>query len=235
MKKLIKLPKRALKTNVVYCADNLEVMKQLPPESIHLIYVDPPFNTGTLRKSKAWDKEVQVGDFDDKWGGGINSYVLWLENRLREMHRLLKSNGVLCVHLDYKSVHYVKVCLDKLFGYGNPDKGAKHLVNEIVWAYKSGGASKKTFSKKHDTILCYSKTNKYTFNPQTEKSYNREFKPYNFKGVEEFYEELEFCKAENKCKLYYTIINARDVFNIDMVGRTSSERCGYPTQNRELY
>ena len=70
MKNLIKFPKRPLKTNVVYCADNLQVMKQLPPESIDLIYIDPPFNTGTLRKSKAWDKEVQIGDFDDKWGGG---------------------------------------------------------------------------------------------------------------------------------------------------------------------
>ena len=69
MSNLIKFPKRALKTNIVYCADNLQVMKQLPSESIDLIYIDPPFNTGTLRKSKAWDQEVQTGDFDDKWGG----------------------------------------------------------------------------------------------------------------------------------------------------------------------
>ena len=62
-------PSRKLKPNVVYCADNLEVMKQLPSESIDLIYIDPPFNTGSVRKSKAWDKEVQLGDFDDKWGG----------------------------------------------------------------------------------------------------------------------------------------------------------------------
>ena len=62
-------PKRRLKPNTIYCADNLEVMKQLPAESINLIYIDPPFNTGTVRKSKAWDKEVQLGDFDDKWGG----------------------------------------------------------------------------------------------------------------------------------------------------------------------
>ena len=72
---LIKFPQnRTLKTNVVYCADNLEVMRQLPAESIDLIYIDPPFNTGTIRKSKAWDSEVQISCFDDKWGGGISSY-----------------------------------------------------------------------------------------------------------------------------------------------------------------
>ena len=70
MSNILKLPiNRTLRKNVVYCADNLEVMKQLPGESIDLIYIDPPFNTGTLRKSKAWDQEVQTGDFDDKWGG----------------------------------------------------------------------------------------------------------------------------------------------------------------------
>lgn len=69
---LMKFPQyRKLKTNIVYCADNWEVMKQLPSESIDLIYIDPPFCTQTTRKSKAWDEEVQTGDFDDNWGGGI--------------------------------------------------------------------------------------------------------------------------------------------------------------------
>ena len=69
MGSVIKMPKRSLKTNVIYCADNLQVMKQLPGDSIDMIYIDPPFCTQTTRKSKAWDKQVQIGDFDDKWGG----------------------------------------------------------------------------------------------------------------------------------------------------------------------
>ena len=59
MSNLIKFPKRTLKKNVVYCADNLEVMKQLPSESIDLIYIDPPFGKNATRKSRAWDNEVQ--------------------------------------------------------------------------------------------------------------------------------------------------------------------------------
>ena len=110
-----------------------------------------------MRKSKAWDSEIQLGDFDDKWGGRIASYTLWLENRLREMHTLLKPTGVLCVHLDYKSVYYIKVCLDNLFGYGNKDKGGKCLINEIIWHYRTGNIAKKQFMRKHDTILIYAK------------------------------------------------------------------------------
>jgi len=188
MGKIYKIPKRKLTTNVVYCADNLEVMKTLPGESIDLIYIDPPFNTGTVRKSKAWDNEVQLGDFDDKWGGGINSYILWMTNRLREMHRLLKPTGVLCVHLDYKSVHYIKVELDKIFGQGSTDRGSDHLVNEIIWYFNQGGGrSKNNFKNRHNHILIYSKKKKYIFN---EKDLRLPFTPHkqsksgkNFGGV----------------------------------------------------
>ena len=182
-------PKRTLKTNVVYCADNLEVMRQLPTESIDLIYIDPPFNTGTIRKSKAWDKEVQFGDFDDKWGGGISSYTLWLKNRLDRMHKLLKPAGVLCVHLDYKACHYIKVELDEIFGYGNKDKGAKHLINEIIWCYKDvgGGRNNEFYKKKHDTILIYSKTQNYYSNIQrsalSETTQDRFGSLFNSEGV----------------------------------------------------
>ena len=82
------------------------------------------------------------------------------------MHALLKTKGVLCVHLDYKSVHYIKVCLDNIFGYGNKDKGAKHLINEVIWYFSGAAPQKKTLAKKHNTILCYGKDKKnYRFYP----------------------------------------------------------------------
>ena len=56
-----------------------------------------------------------------------------------------------------------------------------------------------------------------------EKSYNRGFKPYRFQGVEEFEDE----------KGWYTMVNMKDLWNIDMVGRTSAERTGYATQKPE--
>ena len=118
--------------------------------------------------------------------------------------------------MDYRTVHYVKILLDSIFG-------AENFLNEIIWAYKSGGVSKRYYSRKHDTILVYTKTKDYIFNPQKEKSYNRGFKPYRFKGVEEYQDDLG----------WYTLVNLKDVWQIDMVGRTSKERVGYATQKPE--
>jgi hypothetical protein len=107
--------------------------------------------------------------------------------------------------------------LDKIFGH-------ERLVNEIIWAYKSGGASPTSrFSRKHDIILLYSKSNDYFFKGQQEKSYNREFKPYRFKGVKEYQDNIG----------WYTLVGMKDYWEIDMVGRTSGERIGYPTQKPE--
>ena len=90
----------------------------------------------------------------------------------------------------------------------------------IMKRYKSGGSAKTHFSRKHDTILMYSKSKKYSLNVPKEKSYNRDFKPYRFKGVKEYQDEYG----------WYTLVNMKDVWSIDMVGRTSSERNGYATQ-----
>ena len=132
------------------------------------------------------------------------------------MRDLLADEGTIWVHLDWHGVHYVKILLDEIFG-------EKNFINEIIWTYKSGGSSKKHFARKHDTILVYSKTDKYYLSLPKEKSYNRGLKPYRFKGVEEFQDETG----------WYTMVNMKDVWNIDMVGRTSAERTGYATQKPE--
>ena len=72
-------------------------------------------------------------------------------------------------------------------------------------------------------IFVYSKTAGYKYFPLKEKSYNRGLKPYRFKGVEEFEDEVG----------WYTVVNMKDVWSIDMVGRTSAERTGYATQKPE--
>ena len=86
-------------------------------------------------------------------GGGIQSYIRWLVPRLRECYRLLSPTGVFCLHLDQRSSHYARIELDKIFG-------EKNFVNEIIWCYQGGGVNKKSFAKKHDTILVYSKNKK---------------------------------------------------------------------------
>lgn len=154
--------------------------------------------------------------YDDIWQGDMSGYLKMLCSRLILMKELLSEEGTVWVHLDWHVVHYVKIFMDEIFGEDN-------FVNEIIWHYKSGGSGKRHFSRKHDTILVYSKSKKYYFAPDKEKSYNRGFKPYRFKGVKEYKDELG----------WYTMVTMKDVWNVDMVGRTSSERTGYATQKPE--
>ncbi len=78
--------------------------------------------------------------------------------RLVEAHRILKANGSLFFHIDYREVHYCKVMLDEIFG-------RKCFQNEIIWAYDYGARAKQKWPAKHDNILWYTKDpDIYTFN-----------------------------------------------------------------------
>ncbi|NLK71610.1 MAG: site-specific DNA-methyltransferase [Clostridiales bacterium] len=218
-----------LKNQLVY-ADNIKYMQYLLRENdlegkIKLIYIDPPFCSNTdykidIRRSSNKIEKIPLIEhfaYKDTWQQGLEGYLKMLCIRLFFMKELLSETGSIFLHLDWHVVHYVKVLMDAIFG-------EERFVNEIVWSYKSGGVSHKYFARKHDTILFYSKTKSYTFNVIKEKSYNRDLKPYRFKGVKEY-------KDENG---WYTMVNMKDVWNIDMVGRTSGERVGYATQKPEM-
>lgn len=209
--------------NLLYHCDNIHAIMDLIERGykkrIDLIYVDPPFFSESDYKKRielmanGEKHSIEYLAYRDTWDGGFNQYLEMLTLRIMLMKDLLSDEGSIYVHVDYRAVHYIKVIMDYIFGMDN-------FLNEIIWAYKSGGSSTKHFSRKHDNILVYSSTKKYIFNPQKEKSYNRGYKPYRFKGVEEFKDDIG----------WYTLVNMKDVWQIDMVGRTSKERVGYETQ-----
>ena len=200
----------------VYCADNLEIMRSLARSdfkgNFQMIYMDPPFYSGAKYFSRKPDGSKKLA-YSDVWGSGLLEYLEMIAKRILIAKELLSDDGLIWIHLDYRAVHYVKIIMDEIFGMEN-------IVNEIVWGYRSGGASGRRFARKHGTILLYSKTKEYKFNPQKEKSYNRGAQPYHFKGVNEYEDENG----------WYTLVNMRDVWEIPMVGRTSGERTGYATQ-----
>ncbi len=219
----------ARRENILARGDNLAFMQFLLQKKdmagkLDLIYVDPPFfskaDYGAEIKLKS-DKTQKIPvlkqpAYKDTWDKGMEEYLRMLTVRFYLMKELLADTGCLWVHLDWHAVHYVKILLDEIFGREN-------FVNEIIWQYKSGGVSKRRFARKHDTLLFYAKTPNYYFQPQQEKSYNRGFKPYRFKGVKEYKDEQG----------WYTLVNRKDVWQIDMVGRTSAERTGCVTQKPE--
>lgn len=183
---------------------------------VDLIYIDPPFFSGSDYKSVIslpTDDKIQIKSYEDVWNNNINEYLVNLAARILCMKELLSSSGTIWLHLDYHVVHYAKIIMDEIFGMNN-------FVNEIIWHYKSGGSGKRHFSRKHDNILVYSKTKDYYFDVPKEKSYNRNFKPYRFKNVNEYEDDLG----------WYTLVKMKDVWSLDMVGRTSAERTGYATQ-----
>lgn len=203
----------------VYCADNLEIMRSIARSDFkgkfQMIYMDPPFYSGAKYFFRKPDGSKKLA-YSDVWGSGLLEYLEMIAKRILIAKELLSDDGLIWIHLDYRAVHYVKIIMDEIFGMEN-------MVNEIVWGYRSGGASGRRFARKHDTILLYSKTKEYKFNPQKEKSYNRGAQPYHFKGVKEYEDENG----------WYTLVNMRDVWEIPMVGRTSGERTGYATQKPE--
>jgi len=139
-----------LEPNRLFWGDNLHVMRQLPPESIDLIYIDPPFFSGRTYNVIFGDQN-ELRSFSDIWEGGMPGYLIWLNARLFEMKRLLKKTGSIVVHLDWHAAHYVKVELDKLFG---PDC----FRNEIIWFADTGGRASRFFPRKHYSMFWYSRS-----------------------------------------------------------------------------
>ncbi|HEX4033598.1 MAG TPA: site-specific DNA-methyltransferase [Solirubrobacteraceae bacterium] len=144
--------KRATKldTGVLYCEDNLRALARVPDGSVDLIYLDPPFFSNRFYEV-IWGDEAEVRSFEDRWEGGIQVYVNWMQERLVDLHRVLKQTGSLYLHCDWHASHYLKVMMDDIFGSAN-------FANEIVW--RRTGAHNKVgrYGPVHDTILFYKKS-----------------------------------------------------------------------------
>lgn len=199
-----------METNKIYIGDNLQILKTIPSESIDLIYLDPPFFT-----------QRDFIEFDDRFKN-INYYIDWMVLRIVEMYRILKLSGNIYLHADWHAAHYLKIEMDKIFGYNN-------FQGEIIWHYGLGASNgKKTFLKKHDNILYYSKTKNNIFNiqrgditPQMKAKYCHED------------EKGKYMLSKNK---KYYLKGGKlldDVWEIPSISPTSHERIGYPTQKPE--
>ena len=142
-----------LETGVVQCEDNLAALSAMPDDCIDLVYLDPPFFSNRIYEV-IWGDEAEVRSFEDRWEGGINVYLDWMEARLRQLQRVLKPSGCLYLHCDQTAGHYLKVTLDQLFGQGN-------FRNEVIWKRTAAkGDAKKKLPAIHDIILGYTKSSK---------------------------------------------------------------------------
>jgi site-specific DNA-methyltransferase (adenine-specific) len=207
--------------NQIRFADNLQFLKAHPSESVALIYIDPPFNTGrTQARTRIQTVASADGDrtgFQGKryqtevigssgYADQFDDYLEFLRPRLEEAHRVLAPDGSLFFHIDYREVHYCKVLLDGIFG-------RDCFINEIIWAYDYGARTRKRWPPKHDNILWYAKDPRnYVFNYEAIERI-----PYMAPG-------LVGKEKAARGKL------PTDTWWHTIVGTNSREKTGYPTQ-----
>lgn len=128
--------------NLIIKGNNLLALYSLRERfrnSIKLIYIDPPYNTGN-----------DSFGYNDSFNH--STWLTFMKNRLEVAKELLTEDGNIFINLDWNEVHYCKVLMDTIFGR---DK----FRNEIVWCYNGPGSPKmRQLNRKHDTILWYSKS-----------------------------------------------------------------------------
>ncbi|WP_199764798.1 DNA methyltransferase [Helicobacter felis] len=199
-------------------------MQGLAPDSIDMIYLDPPFYS--QKRQKLVDSQGKEYAFADLWESK-ETYLSYMEARLQEMHRLLKASGNLFCHCDTSASHYLKVLLDKIFGENN-------FRSEIIWTYKRWSNAQKGLIPNHQTIFFYSKTDHYKFNTL--------FKDYSpTTNIDQILQQRER-DAKGKCRYKRNtegaIVRAKekrgvplsDVWEIPFLNPKAKERVGYPTQ-----
>jgi len=157
----------------IHTGDNLPIMQSMRAASVDLIYLDPPFNTGKVqartRLATVRDEQGDRTGFLGQryrtmklgtraFGDQFDDYLSFLAPRLEECHRLLRPEGSLFLHLDYREVHRAKIVLDEIFGRDS-------FINEIIWAYDYGARTTRKWPAKHDNILWYARNpRRYCFN-----------------------------------------------------------------------
>ncbi len=202
----------------------LDVLGTLPDGSVQLIYVDPPFGTGQVRRLSSI--RTGAGERERRGFGGrtyrfevvsdhayrddmpLDAYLAFLAAHLTEAHRVLDPRGSIYVHLDFRAAHHARLIMDDVFG---PER----FLNEIVWAYDYGGRPRDRWPRKHDTILWYARGDAWTFDRDAIDRI-----PYMAPG-------LVGPEKVSRGKL------PTDVWWMTIVPTNGPERTGYPTQKPE--
>lgn len=129
--------------NKIICGDNIEVMKNLPDDSVDMIFTDPPFN-----------KNYPYRDYKDN----RIDYWDWLNDTFMEINRILKENSSIYVKQDLDNLYNMMTILNAFADY-------KNVIN---WKNQSMGHPKKNYDKFAEVILFYTKGNP-VFNTYAEK------------------------------------------------------------------
>ena len=177
--------------NQIHYGDNLQLLQRLEGNSVDLIYLDPPFNTGDTFSAKSGHGSVRAYEDiffwdDDDWDAlyeladdqPLHGLLTALVNTLRDRSKEDAKLAAFLVFITRRLVELRRVLKPSGSIYLHVDPrtshyvklimdqifGSQNFVNEIVWCYDTAGRSRSYFNKKHDVILMYGKTSNRLFN-----------------------------------------------------------------------
>lgn len=220
--------------NLLVAGDNLLAMDALLARyegRVDLIYIDPPFATGT---DFAFD--ARIGDdalargraglaYADAWGC-TGAYLSAMADRLERMKALLADTGTIFVHCDWHVGHLLRCVLDEVFG-------ADAFKNEIVWRYRRWPAKTRVFQRMHDVIFWYGKQpgDRHTWNPSFEPLAPSTLATWGTRRqVADFSTGR---RRPSQTDEESPGAPMSDVWDIGIVAPIARERLGYPTQKPE--
>jgi DNA modification methylase len=128
-----------------------------PPRPADLVYVDPPFASRAAYVHEARldgpadGRVVRAPAYDDRWGGGLGTYLEMMAPRLEALAGLLSARGTIWVHVDWRASYLVRLLLDEILG-------REAFKNEIVWRRAPNlgrQAASHQFGRTLDTIVVY--------------------------------------------------------------------------------
>ena len=213
-----------METNIIYCGDCLVKLKELPDESVDLIYIDPPFSSN--RNYVAFWNEQEKRHFEDRFEN-VRTYIDYMKPRVEQLYRVLKPTGSFYYHCDWHASHYIKVLLDMdyLFGY-------KNFLNEIVWSYRRWPSKSKAYQRFHDIILYYAKNkDSHVFNTVYQDIADITRKIHKGKKQQALVIDGHRWSKDSEEKADKTPIG--DAWYISTIAGNAKERLGYPTQKPE--
>jgi len=127
----------------IITGDAINELSKLGMDSIDLMIADPPYNLG-----KDYGNNHDIQGFDD--------YLTFSRNWLTQAHRVLKPTGTLYVFMGFRFISYLYDILDREL--------RMYFNSWIVWHYTQGMGKVRGFSPRHDDILMFTKSKRFTFN-----------------------------------------------------------------------
>ncbi len=194
-------------------ANNLEFMQSIESNTLDLIYCDVLYGTGR-----------NFGEYQD-----LKPIRSEIENhyipRIKEMKRILKDTGCIYLQMDCKISHWVRIICDDIFGYSN-FKNELYYYNNVV-----KNNVKLNFQNSTDTILFYSVSSNYTFNPQYENVIKEStLKEYKYNDIGELVRMARTRDYQKKGKTKVNLENYKGRLTNNVIDICHNLKADYPTQ-----